>query len=484
MKRSGSPSATVAVLAVTSLLATLLQTMVIPLVPDFPALLNASPTDASWVVTITLLTGAIVTPVSGRLGDLFGKRRVLLVTLAVTIVGAVISALTSSLWPMVIGRGLQGSVIGVIPLAFGLFRDALPPRRIGGAITLLSATLGLGAAVGIPLAGLIVEHFEWNVLFWGAAGLGLLCTLLIVLVVPESPQRAEGRFDVVGAVGLTAGLIGLLLPIVNGGQWGWGSTRTLGLGAAAVVVLLGWGWHQLRTASPLVDLRGSARRPVLMANLATVSVGFAMFTMLFAFPQVLQAPTATGYGFGQSLVRSGLAVAPNGVVALLLTPVAARLITRYGARSSMLLGAVVVAAGYVFVALRMESIAVFVIASGVIGAGAGISAAATTKLITDSAPVTDTASANGVNALMRSVGSAASTAVLPVILAHATITVGPATLPSADGFRTTFYVGAAAAIVALVLTALVPASTPTSGVLARQHSTPVAKPDGGVLARR
>ncbi|SOE31722.1 MFS transporter [Streptomyces sp. OK228] len=483
MKRSGSPSAMVAVLSLTGMLATLLQTLAIPLIPSFPTLLNASPTDASWVVTISLLTGAIVTPVSGRLGDLFGKRRALLLTLSVMVTGAAMSALTSSLWLMVIGRGLQGCTLGVIPLALGIFRDELPPHRMGGAIALLSGTLGLGGAVGIPLAGLVAEHFDWHVLFWGAAGLGLLCAFLTALVVPESPQRTEGRFDVVGTLGLTVGLIGLLLPIVKGGQWGWGSTRTLGFGAAAVVILLAWGQHQLHARSPLVDLRLSGRRPLLMTNLATVAVGFAIFTMLFAFPQILQAPPATGYGLGQSLVRTGLAVAPNGVVALLLTPVATRLITRYGARLAMMLGAIVMAAGYVFVTLLMNSVLEFVIASGIIGAGAGISVAATSKLITDAVPVTETASANGVNNLMRSVGTAAASAVLTVILAHGAITVGPATLPSAEGFRTAFTVGAAAAIVGLLFSALIPNRTPMSGGPAEQYSKPVDA-DGDVISKR
>jgi MFS family permease len=484
MKRSGSPSVIVPVLAAASLLAALLQTLVIPLIPSFPALLNASPADASWVVTISLLTGAIVTPVSGRLGDLFGKRRALLLTLAGVVIGAVISALTSSLWLMVIGRGLQGCALGVFPLALGIFRDELPPRRIGGAIALLTATIGLGGAMGIPLAGLVAERFDWHVLFWGSAGLGLLCAFLTALVVPESPQRTEARFDVVGTVGLAVGLAGLLLPIVNGGQWGWGSTRTLGLGVAAVAILLAWGWHQLRTHSPLVDLRLSARRPVLMTNLSTVTVGFAIFTMLFVFPQILQAPPATGYGLGQSLVRTGLVVAPNGVVALLLTPVSARLITRYGARVAMMLGAIVIAAGYVFVTLRMNSVFEFVIASGVIGAGAGISTAATSKLITDAVPMTETASANGVNTLIRSVGAAAASAVLTVILAHATITVGAARVPTAEGFRNTFVVAAAAAVIGLLLTALIPARTPKFGGPAVRYSNPVDDLGKGVRSQR
>ncbi|MFJ4848555.1 MULTISPECIES: MFS transporter [unclassified Streptomyces] len=460
MKRPGSPTAVVAVLATAGLLASLLQTLVVPLIPDFPLLLDTSPPGASWVVTITLITGAVVTPVSGRIGDLFGKRRALLLTLAAAVVGSVVSALTSSLWPMVIGRGLQGCVIGVIPLALGVFRDALPSARISGAIAFLSAILGLGAVAGIPLAGLVAEHFDWHVLFWASALLGALCAVLVALLVPRSQRTSTGRFDVVGTVGLTAGLIGLLLPVVNAAEWGWHSTRTLGLGAAALLVLLAWGAHQLHTRFPIVDLRLAAQRPVLMTNLATVGIGFAVYTMLFVFPQVLQAPTTTGYGFGLSLVRAGAAVLPNGLAALLVAPVATRVVARYGARLAMMAGSTIMAAGYVFIALRMGSVTDFVIAATVVGAGAGTAIAATSMLITNAVPASDTASANGVNTLMRSVGGAAAGTVLVLVLAHSAIAVGTTTFPSQQAFRTSFVVAAAAALVGLALTTLVPGRMP------------------------
>ncbi|MFG2948300.1 MFS transporter [Streptomyces adustus] len=475
MKRFGSPPALIAVLTIVGLLSSLVQTMVIPLIPEFPMLLGASATGASWVVTITLLVGAVVTPVSGRLGDIFGKRHAMLLTLAVVFVGSVISALAESLWAMVIGRGLQGCVIGVIPLVLGLFRDELEAARVRVAIALLSAVLGFGAVAGIPLAGLMAEHMQWHVLFWASGGFTLLCALLVALAVPESRPAAARRFDVVGTVGLTAGLIGLLLPVVNAEEWGWRSERTLGLGAAAVTVLLGWGRHQLRTAHPLVDLRLTAQRPVLMANLATIGIGFAVYTTLFVFPQVLQAPTATGYGFGQSLLRAGTAVVPNGLAALLLTRTAVRLVTRYGARTSMMIGAAVMAAGYAFIALRMTSVADFVIAATVIGAGAGIAIAATSSLITDMVPLTETASANGVNTLMRSAGGALASAVLASILTHTTVRVGAVAFPSRAGVRTAFATAAAAAIIGLILTVFVPSNrlVPRNG-----SANPVVGPKG------
>jgi MFS family permease len=434
-----------------------MQTLVIPLIPAFPALLNASPTDASWVVTVTLLAGAIITPVSGRLGDLYGKRRMVLVSLLLLIVGSVLSATTSSLWPMVIGRGLQGCAMGVIPLGISIMRDELPAERIGGAISLMSATLGVGGAIGLPVAALVAQNADWHVLFWGSAGLGVLCALAILRLVPESPQRTKASFDFVGTIGLSAGLVALLLPIVKGSQWGWGSARTLGFAAAAVVILLGWAAYQLRVRDPLVDLRVSSRRPVLFTNFASIMVGFAMYAMALSFPQLLQAPSSTGYGLGETLVQAGLCLAPNGLVMMLLSPVSARLSARYGPRLTLMLGAVVIAVGYIFVTLLMDNVFELVVASVIIGGGVGIAYAAMPALIMSAVPVTETASANGLNSLMRSVGTSTSSAVMATMLAHLTIMVGATAVPSASGFRATFIVAAVAALVGLGLTALIPA---------------------------
>ncbi|MFF4598879.1 MFS transporter [Amycolatopsis sp. NPDC001319] len=451
-----SGRAIVPVLASCGLVASFMQTLVVPLIPAFPKLLNASATDASWVVTVTLLAGAIITPVAGRLGDLYGKRRVLLASLAVLVAGSVISALTSSLALMVVGRGLQGCAMGVIPLGISIMRDELPPERVSGAVALMSATLGVGGAIGLPLAAVVAQNADWHVLFWSAAALGVVCAALILRYVGESPVHTPAPFDYLGAFGLVVGLTCLLLPIVKGGEWGWGSAGTLGSAAAAVVVLLGWGWYQLRRRDPLVDLRVSARRPVLFTNLASILVGFSMYAMALSFPQLLQAPSATGYGLGQTMVQAGLCLAPNGLVMMALSPVSARLTNRYGARVTLMTGSIVIAIGYVFAILLMDNVVELITASVIIGAGVGIAYAAMPALIMGSVPVTETASANGLNSLMRSVGTSTSSAVMATLLASLTITVGGLTVPSLTGFRTTFAVAAVAAVIGLGLTALVP----------------------------
>ena len=237
-------------------------------------------------------------------------------------------------------------------------------------------------------------------------------------------MKTPAPFDYLGAAGLSVGLVFLLLPIVKGGEWGWGSGRTLGFAGAAVAVLLVWGAYQLRRREPLVDLRVSARRPVLFTNLASIMIGFALYSLALSFPQLLQAPASTGYGLGLTMVQAGLCLAPNGLVMMMLSPVSARLIARYGPRTTLMTGAVTIAAGYGFATVLMDNAFELITASIIIGGGVGIAYAAMPALIMGSVPVTETASANGLNSLMRSVGTATSSAVMATMLAQLAITVG------------------------------------------------------------
>ncbi|MEV0478751.1 MFS transporter, partial [Streptomyces prunicolor] len=320
---SSRSGAVVWVLALGGITVSLMQTLIIPIVPELPKLLNSSPSDATWAITATLLAGAVANPVVGRLGDMYGKRRMLLLSLVLLIVGSVIGALSDTLVPMIVGRTFQGVSMAVIPLGISIMRDELPPERLGSATALMSASLGVGGALGLPTAAFIAEKADWHVLFWTAAVLGGVVAALVVTLVPESAVRSGGRFDVVGGVGMSIGLVCLLLAISKGADWGWGSGTTTGLFATAVVVLLVWGWWELRTVRPLVDLRTSARRQVLLTNLASVVFGFAMFAMSLAVPQLLQLPTSTGYGLGQTVLAAGLALGPSGLVMMATAPLSA-----------------------------------------------------------------------------------------------------------------------------------------------------------------
>ncbi|MGW9434389.1 MFS transporter, partial [Streptomyces decoyicus] len=228
----------VPVLAFSGIVVAVMQTLLVPVIKDLPVLLNTAPSNATWVMTATLLAGAVSTPIMGRLGDLYGKRRMLLTSLAVMVVGSLICGFTSDLITMIVGRALQGFAMGAIPLGIGIMRDELPRERLGSAMGLMSSSIGVGGGLALPAAALVAQHANWHTLFFGAAGLGVLSMLLTLLVVPESAVRAQGRFDVAGALGLSAGLVALLLPITKGSDWGWGSPTTLGLFGVAALILV------------------------------------------------------------------------------------------------------------------------------------------------------------------------------------------------------------------------------------------------------
>jgi EmrB/QacA subfamily drug resistance transporter len=444
------------VLAFGGIVVSLMQTLVIPLVPTLPGLLGASASDTAWAITATLLAAAVATPTVGRLGDMCGKRRMLLVSLVVLVAGSLFCALANSLAPMVVGRTLQGLAAGVIPLGISIMRDELPGERLGAATALMSASLGVGGALGLPIAAFIADRADWHMLFLGAAVLATAAAVLVRTLVPESRVRTGGRFDLPGAAGLSVALLCLLLAISKGADWGWGSELTLGLLAAAVVVLLVWGWWELRTRQPLVDLRTTARSQVLLTNMASMVFGFAMFAMSLVIPQLLQLPTATGYGLGQTILAAGLVMAPNGLLMMAMAPISARISRNLGPKVTLMLGALVVAVGYGLGLLLMSAIWQLMLVSSIIAAGIGLAYGAMPALVMAAVPVSETAAANSLNTLMRSIGTSAASAVAGVVLAHMTITLGSATVPAQSGFRVVLGIGAISALVALSIAAFLP----------------------------
>ncbi|MEU7882433.1 MFS transporter [Microbispora bryophytorum] len=450
------PGGIVSVMAVAGIVASLMQTLVVPLIAELPNLLSTTASNASWVITVTLLAGAVTTPVTGRLGDLYGKRLMMLVCSAPLIAGCVVCALAGSLTPMIIGRGLQGMGMGMIPLGISALRDLLPPERLGPSIALLSSSMGIGGALGLPIAAAVAEYASWRVLFWGSAVLSVLVAVLIWLLVPVTPGRASGRFDVAGVLGLGSGLVCLLLGVSKGADWGWTSGTTLGLLSVALVVLLLWGWWELRVKDPLVDLRVTARRQVLLTNLASIVVGFSMYAQALIVMQILQLPAATGYGLGQSMLAAGLWMAPSGLMMMAVSPLGARLSAARGPKVTLIAGSLVMALGYGSSTVLLGSTWGLLIVTCVCNIGVGLAYGAMPALIMGAVPRSETAAANSFNTLMRSIGTTVSAAVVGVVLSQMTIRLGGHVLPSEGGFRAGMLIGCATALVAAAVTLALP----------------------------
>lgn len=456
------PRLAVAVLCAAGITVSLMQTIIVPLIPLLPTLLNTSATNASWTLTITLLVGAVVTPIAGRLGDMFGKRKVLVGSVAAVAVGSFVCALAPGLVVFLIGRGLQGVGFGTIAVGISLMRDIVPAERLGASVGAMSASLGVGGALGLPFAAVIAQQVSWHALFWVCGAVAVAAMTAVLVTVPVRGVATGGRFDAVGAVGLTAMMASFLLPVSKGGVWGWTSPLTLGLFAAFVVIAqLWWRWER-RYPTPLVNLPLTIARPVLLTNIASVTTGFAFYAMQMIPIQLLMSPTsamdAGSVGMGLSMVLAALVLMPGGLVMFACSYASAALTTRFGARISLALGGVVIGVGYAVLLLMIAGPWTgtwlwLLVINLLVGGGLGIAYSAMPALIMAWVPVSHTGEANGVNALMRSVGTSTATAVVGMILAASVAVVA-----GADGTPTpvptsTAYLWAAGIALAACLTA-------------------------------
>lgn len=459
--RSGGVVATLAFAGTT---AAIMQTLVTPLIAELPQMLNTTPSNATWVITATLLVAAVCVPVVGRLGDLLGKRRMLLVCTVPLIIGSVVCALSSSVVPMIVGRGLQGMGMGMVPLGIALLRDVVPAQKLSSSIALVSASMGIGGGLGLPISAAVAQYANWRVLFWGSAVLAAVIALMIWFLIPSAPVSAKGqRFDAPGALGLGAGLVCLLLAISKGAEWHWGSTTTLALFAAAVVLLTAWGLWELRTTDPLVDLRTTARPRVLLTNISSIFIGFAMYASMLVMPQLLQFPEATGYGLGQSILASGMWMAPAGIMMMLVSPLGGKLTDARGPKVTLVSGALVIAFGYGVSLALMGSAWGVMVALMVINSGVGLAYGSMPALIMSSVPLTETAAANSFNTLMRSLGTSIGAAVIGMVLSQMTTSMGGHDLTSESGFRTGLLIGCGVAVVSAALAAVIPAVRHAAG---------------------
>src|SRR3954470_4477502 len=382
---------------------------------------------------------------------MFGKRRMLVVSLGVFAGGSVVAALAHSLELLVAGRVLQGVGGGIFPLCFAIVRDEFPREQVGRAVGLLSAVAGIGGGLGLILGGVLVDHASYHWIFWLGAAMGLGAAGATAALVPESPIRTPARLDLRGAVVLGGGLVLPLIAISQANDVGWGTARTLGLIAAGVVVLALWVALERRTTEPLADIAALTRPPVLMTNIATLLVGFGMFGSFVLIRTLAEAPTSTGYGFGADATRAGFLLLPGALAMLGLGPLSGVLGSRVGNKVPLAIGGFVTALGLALLAAFHGSEAEVIVFATVMSGGIGLAFAAMPNLIIEAVPPHQTGEATGFNALVRSVGSSLGSQVSAAILV-----AGAAGVATDDGFTRAFAVSAGVAACAGVVAIFIP----------------------------
>lgn len=452
---------TLAILTMAAAAYALQQTMVVPALPELQRELGASTTWVTWVLTGFLLSAAVLTPILGKLGDRYGKERLLVLSLIAFLVGCVGCAAAPDIWTLIFFRVVSGAAGAVFPLSFGIIRDEFPPGRVKVGIGLLSAVFGVGGGLGLVLSGMIVDHASWRWLFVvGAIGVAA-AIVLAYRFVPESPVRSTARIDIPGAVLMSVMLVSFLLALSEGGSWGWTSPAVLGLFALSAASSVAWVVLELHVDEPLIDIRVLADRPVLLTNITALISGFAMFGSFVLVPRLVEAPgglpdqiaSRLGYGLGATATMTGLYLLPGSLLMLGAGPSAGVLGGRFGSKWPLALGMALIALStFGLAALHAEPWEIVVSMAG-LSVGVGFAFAAMAALITEAVDPTETGIATGINTVMRTVGSVVGAQIGAAILTAATL---PGTLvPTEQAYVDAFLLSGVAAGVAAVIAVFV-----------------------------
>lgn len=432
-RRTPPPWFVIAVLCAVSVASALQYMLLVPLVPILPTQLDTTPNEISWLVTSSILAGTIASPIFARLADMYGRRLMLFVCLGCIVVGSLVGLLTANIWVLVAARSLSGLANAAVPIGIAILRAELPPERRALGIGLVSTTGTVGVGLALPIAGALNAWFGWHSIFVFMLVLAAILMALLPFAVLRGGARVEGRFDGVGAGLLAIGLLALLLGISKGVDWGWLSPPVLGLVGLAIVLGAIWFWHERRTKTPVVDLRISATPTVVLTNALSLLIGFTVFGNILVMTSQLQLPDDAG-GFGLSAVAaSGLLSIPAFTIAL-AAPGASVLVQRMGGRNLLLIGGVCTLIGYAVRWLLPGSLLAIVLGAIVIQLGSSACLAAVPVIITAHAPLAETASANGLNVLIRSIGSTFSSATVAAAFTLTAVSPSGAVYPSPAAF--------------------------------------------------
>ncbi|NUS83762.1 MAG: MFS transporter [Streptomyces sp.] len=453
MPRS-STRLTFAVLATGAGVFSMLQSLIAPALPTVQHALHTSQSTATWVMTAYLLSASIFTPILGRVGDLIGKKRTLVAVLVALTLGCLLAALAPTIGILIVARVIQGIGGALFPLSFGIIRDEFAAEEVSPSISNLSAVIAAGGGVGVVAAGPIVSALDYRWLFWLPVGIVAATALIALRFIPESPTRASGRVNWLGAALLSGWLIALLLPLSQAAVWGWGSARVITLFVAAALLFALWLLAEARSANPLIDMRVMRLPAVWTTNAAALLFGAGMYAIWSFLPAFAQTPSTAGYGFGASVTGAGLLMLPMLIAMFCAGVLSGRLEPRLGAKRLLVAGAALGAVACGFLTLWHDQQWQVAFVAGIFGLGIGLAFASMANLIVGSVPAEQTGAATGMNANIRTIGGSIGASITSVLV---TSRLQPSGLPYESGYTHGYALLAVLCLAATLAALLVPA---------------------------
>ncbi|MGW6961591.1 MFS transporter [Streptomyces chartreusis] len=431
-----------------------LQTLVVPMVNDIGRSLRTSEDVTSWVITANLLAAAVSTPLLGRLGDLRGRRPVLLGVLVTVLGGSLIAATAPSLPLLLVGRVLQGASYSIFPIAIALIREEIPAQRVTRAVAAVSGMLSVGAGVALVATSLLTHHGgDYRQSFWLAAGLTVMVLVLAWFTVPARHVQTTGRVDWLGATVLAVALVLLLTPLSQGNRWGWNSVEVIGCLTAAAVVFAVFVLLERATPHALVATRMLTQRPIVIAHVAGLILGMSNYIAFLAVPAFVETPRAlAGYGFSATALSTSVVyLLPGALSGLVAVPLGGALIARRGPRATLVLSMLLAAVAFTALAFFRDASWQVILATPGAFTAVVLGYAAIFALLSEHVSPGKTGIANSVNSVARTVGGALASAALVTLLTRNHIPGLPGALPRSRQYTIIFLIGGGITLLSALL---------------------------------
>lgn len=427
-----------------------------PSLPRIQADFNVSAAEVAWVLTAYMVAGAVGASVFGALGDIYGKRKMLLVVLTIYALATTAAGFAPNFGTFVALRALQGLGIAMFPLAFSIIREEFPPEMAPFAQGVVSAMFGVGMMIALPAGAYISQNYGWRAVFHTTAPLAALCIVLIWLCVRESRYRAYRRVDYIGVGLLSAAVVSLLVALTKGPDWGWASPKTASLLTLSAVAALVFALHEATAKEPLIP-RELLARNVSAANAAIAVAGLGMMLGAQNIIYLFQMPVP--YGYGLTILQTGTLMLFPAVVSAAASMVAGRAIVLVGTKAMSVIGVVLAVAGLQLTAGHLYG-GVWTVLScmTVVYVGIMLLFVSLINLLTFSVPRELLGTATSLNTVFRIIGFAVGSAVAGTALTqyktylYFETPIGPIyySLPSKDAYIVNMNAGSAAFIAMLL----------------------------------
>jgi EmrB/QacA subfamily drug resistance transporter len=405
-----------AILGITAIMIMFTESMLIPALTTLQAEFKTTATWASWILTIYLVVGAVFTPIFGKLGDTYGKKKLLVVCMGFYTFGVIANGFAWNFQSLLVFRALQGLGMGIFPLAYALIRDEFPPERVATATGVISAMFGAGTAIGLVAGAWICDNFGWRMTCHVVVPLAIGVTLLTAYLLKESPIRNPSKVDLIGASTFAVAIVAFLVAMTEGERWGWTSINTLSLMAVSLVSVALFIFAESRVREPMIDLKLLSKRNVFVTNISAFVVGLGMFMMFEAVTYLVRMPAPVG--FGSSIFEAGLLQVPGSVILLAVGPMAGILINKRGAKMPLVLGSIVLSTSFYSLYAMHDTKAQLVLGLMVMSIGMGMVMVAMINIIMQSVSQTETGIATAMNTIFRTVGGVVGPTIAGVLLAR------------------------------------------------------------------